>query len=87
MRFLPGRHSFCGRLSALSDIKKGCERGGFFERVRQIEEKALRKLGIGLTIAKELVKAHGGRLEVKSTRGKEAVFIVSLPLDGVHNSS
>ncbi len=44
-------------------------------------------LGIGLTIAKELVEAHGGRLEAKSTRGKGAVFIVSLPLDGVHNSS
>ena len=44
-------------------------------------------LGIGLTIAKELVEAHGGRLEAKSTRGKGAVFTVSLPLDGVHNSS
>jgi len=44
-------------------------------------------LGIGLTIAKELVEAHGGRIEAKSTEGKGTTFIVSLPLDGVHNSS
>jgi two-component system, OmpR family, sensor histidine kinase BaeS len=44
-------------------------------------------LGIGLTIAKELVEAHGGRIEVKSAEGCGALFSVSLPVAGVHNSS
>jgi two-component system sensor histidine kinase BaeS len=44
-------------------------------------------LGIGLTIAKELVEAHGGRIEAKGAQGKGAAFVVSLPAAGVHNSS
>lgn len=44
-------------------------------------------LGIGLTIAKELVEAHGGRLEAKSAQGLGAVFTAALPIEGVHNSS
>jgi two-component system sensor histidine kinase BaeS len=44
-------------------------------------------LGIGLTIVKELVEAHGGRIEVASVPGNGSVFTVFLPLTGVHNSS
>ncbi len=36
-------------------------------------------LGIGLTIAKELVEAHGGTVTVSSTQGKGSVFHVILP--------
>jgi len=28
------------------------------------------KKGLGLTIASNIIKTHGGRLEIKSTRGK-----------------
>ncbi len=44
-----------------------------------------RGMGIGLSICKSIIKAHGGSLNV--TNGKEdgAVFFFSLPLEGVKN--
>jgi PAS domain S-box-containing protein len=36
--------------------------------------------GLGLSISKEIVEAHGGRLEVESEEGKGSIFIVRLPL-------
>jgi signal transduction histidine kinase len=37
-------------------------------------------LGLGLFISKEIVDAHGGRIELMSEPGKETVFKVHLPL-------
>jgi len=36
-------------------------------------------LGLGLYIARQLVEAHGGRIEVESEPGQGATFIVQLP--------
>lgn len=44
-------------------------------------------LGIGLTIVKELVEAHGGRVEGKSVYGKGSSFTFFLPVATIHNSS
>jgi signal transduction histidine kinase len=38
-------------------------------------------LGLGLTIARDLVEAHGGWLEVSSKPGEGSIFIVHLPIE------
>ena len=48
-----------------------------FERFYKSSEGGL---GLGLSIAKDLAEAHGGRIEVKSEWGKGALFTVFLPL-------
>jgi two-component system sensor histidine kinase BaeS len=44
-------------------------------------------LGIGLTIVKELVQAHGGRIEAKSSPDKGSSFTLLFPAKVLHNSS
>jgi signal transduction histidine kinase len=38
--------------------------------------------GVGLTVVAELVRAHGGRIEVTSTPGTGTAFTVCLPEAG-----
>ncbi|MET0621478.1 MAG: GAF domain-containing protein [Pyrinomonadaceae bacterium] len=54
-----------------------------WERFRQADATATRRhggLGIGLSLVKELVEAHGGQIEVDSTEGRGARFTVGLPV-------
>ena len=38
-----------------------------------------RGLGLGLSLVKAIVEAHGGRVEARSTPGQGATFVVRLP--------
>ncbi len=42
-------------------------------------EAAIPGVGIGLSVARRIVEAHGGRIELKSTVGRGSIFSVSLP--------
>lgn len=59
------------------------ERGRIFEPFyRSAKERRFPQgLGIGLTIARELVFAHGGRLELESTSGKGSQFTIYLQIE------
>lgn len=56
-----------------------------FERFYRVEgksEKTFPGFGIGLFIASEIIKQHGGNIGVTSNRGKGSRFYFSLPLPG-----
>ncbi len=52
-----------------------------FERFAQVGDTHRSGLGLGLHIAKTLVEAHGGKLQVKSLNGKGSEFSFTLPCD------
>jgi signal transduction histidine kinase len=54
---------------------------GSFYRVEQDLVKETRGTGIGLALVREIVQAHGGRVDVRSTPGRGSTFTVLLPSD------
>jgi signal transduction histidine kinase len=57
-----------------------------FDRFHQVRSNATNQtqgVGIGLALAKELVQAHGGQLEVESEVGRGSKFRIYLPDDAI----
>jgi signal transduction histidine kinase len=70
---------------AVSDTGKGIppeDLPNIFERFYRVDKSRSRtsgRSGLGLTIAKRLVEAHGGKLEVQSELGKGSRFTFTIP--------
>jgi signal transduction histidine kinase len=62
-------------MAQLFEPMKEMGRGGSGDR---------RHLGLGLFIVDKIVRAHGGRIEVQSTRDAGTTFIMHLPVRGVN---
>ncbi|MFA5187251.1 MAG: ATP-binding protein [Patescibacteria group bacterium] len=54
------------------------DRKSIFEKFKQLRDSE--GVGLGLTIAKEFVKLHGGHISVKSEEGKGSLFTISIPM-------
>lgn len=58
-----------------------------FEQFERVEgSNQVPGLGLGLYIARQIAQAHQGRLEVRSTLGEGAEFVLSLPLPPQHTA-
>lgn len=55
-----------------------------FYRARGEREQTFPGLGMGLYIAAEIVKRHGGTLTVESEEDKGSTFLLSLPAQEAH---
>jgi len=53
-----------------------------FERFRQIDREKMEQqgIGVGLSIAQELIRIHGGEITVESTLGEGSTFTIRLPV-------
>jgi len=70
-------HNFGNELSTIeqTNIFK------YKQRINKDQNGNIQGWGIGLTLVKGIIEAHGGTIAVKSERGKGTTFTVTIPLD------
>ncbi|MDO5980952.1 hybrid sensor histidine kinase/response regulator transcription factor [Flavivirga spongiicola] len=73
----------------VSDSGQGIQKDklqNIFERFYQKEDDTneAKGFGIGLSIAKDIIELHSGKIEVNSKLGKGSVFTIKLPLGYMH---
>ena len=66
------------------DLEKLFQR---FFRTSEATRRAIQGTGLGLTITKAIVEAHGGSIEVESELGVGTTFVVDLPLEPALSSA
>jgi PAS domain S-box-containing protein len=52
-----------------------------FKRTKKASESAVKGWGIGLTLVKGIVEAHGGTISVESGHGHGTTFVINIPRD------
>ncbi len=52
-----------------------------FYRSKQVVDEQIHGNGLGLSLVKQTIDAHGGKIHVESESGKGSKFIVHLPLN------
>jgi signal transduction histidine kinase len=80
----PGPDDRSGVVFTVSDTGAGIDPGllpHVFDRFAKGRES--RGSGLGLAIARDLVRAHGGTIEVRSEPGHGTTFVVRLPIDAM----
>ena len=55
----------------------------FHSTWRRMDDRAQGGLGLGLTLSREIVHAHGGELTVRSEVGRGSTFTVSIPIHAI----
>ncbi len=58
-----------------------------FYRGTPLVERSVKGFGIGLSVCKELVEAHGGHIWAESTPGEGSIFIFTLPREPAPDTS
>lgn len=56
-----------------------------FQPFERVNNNHVKGLGVGLFIAKQIARAHGGDIKVSSNSGHGAEFLMQLPLENVRN--
>ena len=71
---------------SLKDTGKGISKENLRKLFEPLFITKAKGIGLGLTVTKTFVEAHGGTIEVESKVGKGSTFIIKLPVPSLHTS-